>query len=64
MKAESVITNILNDRTTIINEIANKTIGIETLETRHSDSLDFHELSVWDIKKMLELAYTAGAMAK
>lgn len=33
---------------------------IETLETRMSDSLDFHELAVWRIKAMLDAAYEAG----
>ena len=40
-----------------------KTHGIETLETRYSDSLDFHELAVWQLKEMLEQAYTCGANA-
>ena len=34
--------------------------GIETLEARNSDSLDFHDLSVWEIRKMLIDAYEAG----
>jgi len=29
-----------------ISEISNKTLEIETLETRNSDSLDFHNISV------------------
>ena len=35
--------------------------GIETLTTRNRDSLDFHDLSVTQIKRMLEAAYKAGA---
>jgi hypothetical protein len=42
-------------------EIAQKHLELDTLETRNSDSLDFHELSVWQIKKALEEAYLAGA---
>jgi hypothetical protein len=40
-------------------EIA-KESEIETLETRNSDELDFYDLSVWEIKKMLLAAYYAG----
>jgi len=32
----------------------------ETLETRNSDSLDFHDCTVWSIKKALEQAYELG----
>jgi hypothetical protein len=34
--------------------------GIQTLEARHSDSLDFFEVSVWGLKDMLQEAYKAG----
>ena len=34
--------------------------GLETLETRRSDSLDFHDTAVWAIKAALEAAYRAG----
>jgi len=43
-----------------IAKIAMDRLGIETLETRNSDSLDFHEVSVWALKEMLEAAYQAG----
>ena len=43
--------------------IAGKILGLETLETRNRDSLDFHDLSVWQIKKALEAAFQAGAEA-
>ena len=43
-----------------INRIARETLGLETLETRWSDSLDFHDLAVWSIKAALEAAYQAG----
>lgn len=33
---------------------------ITTLETRDSDALDFHEVSVWGLRKMLEEAYLLG----
>lgn len=34
--------------------------SITTLETRKSDSLDFHMLSVWGLKAMLIEAYNLG----
>jgi hypothetical protein len=40
--------------------IAKKELFIETLETQNSDSLDFHEISVWGIKAALEAAFNAG----
>lgn len=43
-----------------IDEIAREILGLETLETRHSDSLDFHDMGVWSIRKALETAYKAG----
>jgi hypothetical protein len=46
-----------------INHIARTTLDLETLETRNSDSLDFHEMSVWQIKQALEQAYRAGQLA-
>jgi len=44
----------------LLEKIAKEEIGIETLETRNSDSLDFHDVAVWEIKKALELAYELG----
>jgi len=44
----------------IIQEIAKKELGLLTLDTRNSDALDFHDLSVWSIKAALEKAYEAG----
>lgn len=40
--------------------IAERELSLETLETRNSDSLDFHELSVWEIKAALEAAFLLG----
>jgi hypothetical protein len=48
----------------IIEKIAKKHLRLETLETRNSDSLDFKEQAVWDIKNALEEAYKAGEEAK
>ena len=45
-------------------EIATKQFpSIETLETRNSDRLDFHDVAVWAIRAALEAAYAAGVAA-
>ena len=36
---------------------------LETLETRKWDTYDFHEVSVWGLKKALFAAYSAGIKA-
>ncbi len=46
-----------------INDIAREALGLQTLETRRSDRLDFHDLAVWTIKDALERAYEAGRTA-
>jgi len=46
-----------------IEAIAKKHLHIKTLETRNSDSLDFHDLGVWSIKAALLAAYEAGRKA-
>ena len=43
-----------------LEEIAKEELFIETLETRYSDSLDFHDVSVWGVKKALGLAFELG----
>jgi hypothetical protein len=40
--------------------IAEKHLFIATLETRNSDSLDFHDVSVWGVRSALEAAFKAG----
>jgi hypothetical protein len=46
-----------------INEIAHRILRIDTLQTRKSDSLDFHEVAVWTLKEALEAAFEAGRQA-
>jgi hypothetical protein len=46
--------------TKVIEKIAREILDLETLETRNSDSLDFHDIAVWEIRKALEAAYEAG----
>ncbi|MCM1265940.1 MAG: hypothetical protein NC200_07050 [Candidatus Gastranaerophilales bacterium] len=41
-------------------KIARDIAEIETLEQRWSDSLDFHELSVWTIEQLMYLSYLLG----
>jgi len=43
-----------------LEQIAKTTLRIPTLAERRSDSLDFHELGVWQIKQALRAAYDAG----
>ena len=44
----------------LLTQIASQRLGIETLETRNSDSLDFHDLAVWTLREALQAAYVAG----
>jgi len=50
----------MNQIDTILTLIAQKHLGIETLETRRSDSLDFHDTAVWCLKDALAAAFKAG----
>ncbi|PZP83296.1 MAG: hypothetical protein DI582_11200 [Azospirillum brasilense] len=40
--------------------IAREHLNIEMLESRNSDSLDFHDVAVWGIQAALEAAFAAG----
>jgi hypothetical protein len=44
----------------ILTQIANEHLDIPTLETRRSDSLDFHDVAVWQVREALQAAYMAG----
>jgi hypothetical protein len=44
-------------------EIARKA-GFETLATRKSDSLDFHEVAVWAMREALVAAYDQGVASR
>ena len=37
-----------------------KVLGLETLESRKSDKLDFHDMACWIIGYGIELAYQKG----
>jgi hypothetical protein len=51
------------DLNKLLEQIAKEHLFIETLETRHSDRLDFHDVAVWCIKSAMEAAYAAGIEA-
>lgn len=44
----------------LVASIAKEKLRIDTLETRNSDSLDFHEVAVWSVRDALLAAYQAG----
>ena len=50
----------MNEIDSLLTLIAQKHLGIDTLQTRHSDSLDFHDTAVWCIRDALEAAFKAG----
>lgn len=47
----------------LIAEIARVHLGIDTLEPRNRDALDFHDLHVSAIRRALHVAYCAGTCA-
>ena len=40
--------------------IARRELRVATLDERKSDSLDFHEVDVWSLRRALRSAYRAG----
>jgi hypothetical protein len=48
----------------LLNQIAAEHLHIDTLATRNSDRLDFHEVSVRGLKEALQAAFTAGQQSK
>lgn len=54
----------MTTRKTIIDRIAREVLGLETLESRRMDRLDFHEHAVWSVQEALERAYEAGLAAR
>ena len=47
----------------LFERLAKEHLFIDTLQTQHSDRLDFHDVSVWGIKAALQAAYEAGTSA-
>ena len=50
-------------RDALLTRIAQEHLFIDTLETRKSDSLDFHDVSAWGVREALNAAYQAGMAA-
>ena len=50
-------------RDALLMGIAERRFFLETLETRNSDSLDFHDVAVWAIRSALDAAFEAGRRA-
>ena len=44
----------------LIEQIASQHLGIDSLQTQHSDHLDFHEVSVWSLASALQASFDAG----
>jgi hypothetical protein len=51
------------DMDQVVEKIAKAEFGVETMETRKRDSLDFYSVSISTIKYALEQAYKAGLSA-
>jgi len=52
-----------NELRELLEGVAQTHLGVGTLETRNSDGLDFHEVSVWGLRMALEAAYEQGRAA-
>ena len=50
--------------TATLQSIAKKHLSIDTLNRQKSDSLDFHDLAVWNIEAALQAAFEAGLNAR
>ena len=53
----------MTDTHDLFSQIAATHLGIETLECRHRDSLDFHDVGVASLRSALAEAYRAGTRA-
>lgn len=52
--------NIRSEVSASLAAIAKSILDVPTLEARMRDSLDFHEVAVWDVKAALEAGYLVG----
>lgn len=53
----------MKDTNELLEKIARDHLDIETLAEQKADDLDFHDISVWNLKKALQAAYDAGQQA-
>ena len=60
---KATATKAAQQRDQLLAQIALDHLFIETLETRNSDRLDFHDVGVWCVKSALMAAYQAGLAA-
>lgn len=56
-------TNPTARRDALLLQIAERHLFLETLDTRNTDSLDFHEHAIWAVRSALEAAFEAGRRA-
>lgn len=56
-------TNVTPAPALLLAQIALEHLFVPTLQTRHLDRLDFHEVAVWGIEAALQAAYQAGQQA-
>ena len=57
--ASKTATKAAQQRDQLLAQIALDHLFIETLQTRNSDRLDFHDVSVWAVQSALMAAYQA-----
>ena len=50
----------MNPINQLLTRIAHQHLHVDTLETRKSDGLDFHDVAVWCLRAALEAAFNAG----
>jgi hypothetical protein len=50
-------------RDAVVAAIARRILGLETLESRHQDRLDFHDIGVASLRDALAAAFEAGRVA-
>ena len=61
--ANKTATKAAQQRDHLLAHISMDHLFNETLETRNSDRLDFHDVSVWAVQSALVAAYQAGLAA-
>ena len=52
-----------NAQDEVVAKIGKEILGLDTLEIRHSDTLDFSDQAVWQLRAALEAPYNAGLAA-
>lgn len=58
------ITNKQVQQLASLREQVCKELDIETLDTRKRDSLDFHDIAVWQLEKVIQMAFEAGRKSR